>query len=456
MNRLGIGIATACALAALALGTGLAACGPDTVLLPPGPDGSASDGSLEDGGTDGSTGDAPTGDSSSNADGEASAPPPARLLLSYNGSTESQLVVFGLASHKVEGVVTYPGFIGTTSVTSSSPWLLEQQSDIVGRLDPAQPWAVRSTWNVALNDYQADAGFSAPYSDPQAVLVGAGSKAYVLRYTRNLVAVLDATQLTDGGAPLKTIDLSAQVQSGGDGYVEMTGGWFDPTTSRIYVLLANLDRYAVASDGYTQLCTPTHPAIVAIDTKTDALVPLAQDGGTGWLLQGYGSAQGQAPMVYDAAGSRLLVLETGCNTDLGDGGAGPLVRRGVEAVSLADGSTKTLLDLSAQSFPSGLYYLDAHHVIVQLFDASYMWDPASTTLGPAIAGAPAGFALDGQGNLVGAVQPALPDGGTGDWQVVSVNPLDGGATVLGGNPFPQGDAGVGLGFLGGAQLWPAR
>ncbi|HTQ42087.1 MAG TPA: hypothetical protein VMI75_04960 [Polyangiaceae bacterium] len=441
-------------------GVVLTGCGDDTVLA------------LPDGGTDGSVSfDAPpyeagNGDGGEGNDGQVGADAgdggdaqgstPARLLLSFNGSTQSELVAFGLQSGTIDGFYVYPGFIGTTFVTPNSPWLLEQASDVVARLDPLMPWQVQSSWSVALNDYAADAGYSSPYSDPDGIVVGAGTKTYVLRYTRNLMAVLDSSQVVDGGAPTKTIDLSSELQADGDGYVEMTAGYYDSTTQRVYVLLANIDRFDVASDGYTLLCAPTSPTIVAIDTTSDTLVDLNPDGGSmGWTLPGYDPAFSPSAMVYDGPNDRLLVLQSGCNQSDGDGGAGPLVQREIDAISLTDGTAQKLVDLTAAAFPSGLYYVDAQHVIVQL-DTAYMWDPSSSTLGPAIPNAPQTFSLDGQGNLVGITQPIAADGGIGPWTVVSVSIADGGVTTLGTNPFPADDAGgVGPGFVSGAQLWPA-
>jgi hypothetical protein len=154
-------------------------------------------------------------------------------------------------------------------------------------------------------------------------------------------------------------------------------------------------------------------------------------------------------MVYDAPNNRLLVLETGCSTTEADGGVGPVVRREVEAVSLTDGSTHQLLDLTASAYPQAMFYIDAHHVILQL-DTAYTWDPTTTALGPAIPNAPDTFGVDGQGNLVGVTQDYGADGGPSGISVLSVSSGDGGVTTLGQNPFSLTN-----GFVGGAQLWPA-
>ena len=92
---------------------------------------------------------------------------------------------------------------------TTAPWLLEQGVDVVARLDAAKPWLVDSSWNVAedIPDVFSNA-------NPQAVIVGAGDKAYVLPYLRNAISVIDTSSAVDGGLPLKTIDLSALVQAG--------------------------------------------------------------------------------------------------------------------------------------------------------------------------------------------------------------------------------------------------
>jgi hypothetical protein len=439
--------------------TGVLACGSGDESSAPISDGGTPDAT----GTDASQPDASQPDASPLADGgqeagfDAMASIPPRLLLSYNATNTSELVAFGLQSKAVDGRLVYPGFIGTTYVTPTSAWLMEQASDVVALLDPMQPWLVQSSWNVGLND-ETDSGFASTYSDPDGVIVGAGTKAYVLRYTRNLIAVIDSSVVADGGAPTHTIDLSSQIQAAGDGYVEMTAGWYDAANQRVYVLLGNINRGDVACDGYCQLCSSTSPTLIAIDMTTDSLVPLGGDAGAdagdagvasaGSVLPGYAPAFGASPMVYDATNNRLLVLETGCNTVAEDGGVGPLVKRQVDAVSLTDGSSEMLLDLTTAQFPQGIYFIDPHHVILQL-DTAYTWDPATTTLGPAIPNAPDTFSLDGQGNLVGVTENYGTDGGLSGISVISVSG-DGGVTTLGQNPFSLSN-----GFVGGAQVWPA-
>ncbi|HEY4015214.1 MAG TPA: hypothetical protein VGM06_17845 [Polyangiaceae bacterium] len=387
------------------------------------------------------------------ADAEAGAAPPSRLLLSYNGSSSSELVAFGMQSQKVDGRMTYPDYLGTAYVGPTAPWLLEQSTDIVGRLDAQQPWVVDSSWSVAMNDFAADAGYAQPYSDPDAVLVGAGTTAYVLRYNRNLIAVLDTSKTVDGGAPTSTIDLSGEVQVAGDGYVQPVAGVYVAAQQRVYVLLANINRNDVTANGYDLLCSSTTPTVVAIDTTSSTLVDLnGSAAGHGWPLVGFSPVFGPGALAYDAmtgSSGRLLVLDAGCYGVAGDGGVGALTKREVESVDLSSGQATELLDLTSQAFPTSLTYIDAHHAIVQL-DTAYAWDPTTTMLGAAIPNAPDAFVYDGVGNLLGVTSSYGADGGFEGYSVVSVPVAGGTVTMLGSNPFTLTN-----GFLGGVALWPA-
>jgi hypothetical protein len=394
----------------------------------------------------------PEGGGDAATDAEAGTPPPSRLLLSYNGAASSELVAFGMKSKAVDGRMTYGDYLGTAYVGTTAPWLLEQSTDVVARLDAQQPWVVDSSWNVAMNDL-TDAGYAESYSDPQAVLVGAGTKAYVLRYTRNLVAILDTSKNADGGVPTGSVDLSGEVQAGGDGYVQPVAGIYVAGQQRVYILLANINRNDVVDNGYDLLCSSTTPTVVAIDTTSDTLVDLnGSAAGHGWPLVGFSPAFGPGALAYDATtgtNGRLLVLDAGCYGTASDGGVGALTKREIESLDLSTGAATELLDLTSQGFPSGLTYIDAHHAIVQL-DTAYLWDPTTTTLGAAIPNAPDAFVYDGMGNLLGVTGEYGADGGFEGYDVVSVTVPGGTVTQLGSNPFTLTG-----GFLGGVALWPA-
>ena len=430
---------------ALPLGAAaVSACGGDDVTLYPSDAASArheastADVTVlpdSDGGPDTS---APPADASP----DATPPPPARLLLSINNTATSELVALNVGSKKVDGRFVYPGFIGTTFTGGDAPWLLEQANDLVVRLDRQEPWRPLSSWNVALTD-KKDGGDA--YSDPYAVVVGAGPKGYVLRFTRNILAVLDTSKLVDAGAPQSTIDLASLVQpNDGDGLVDMTTGFFVPSRHLVYVVLGNYDKNLFGASGLA--CSKTVATVTAIDTMTDQIVSLGGNGPGGSIqLLGFSPANA----VYDAAGDRILVVHDGC-TATSDGGTA-VVRSGVEEVSLASKTTKMLLDANALGFPGAFAYVDPTHAVIGFGFGQevHAWDPTKTTVGAPIPNAPDAnsFVADGLGNILGVRTTPIDGGKTLD--IVSVRIENGQSTTLAKNPFTDN-----TGFIGGVQLWP--
>jgi hypothetical protein len=422
-------------------GLALCACGGDDITNAP-----------QDAGRDAPSFDGSTPDTASPETGPVDAgvdvlPPPPRLLLTGNGATSSELVALNVGTAAIDGRLPFAGKLGVTFSRGDDPWLLEQYVDVVAKLDQREPWKITSSWKVALDD-RKDGGDV--YSDPYAVLVSAGSKGYVLRYTRNEIAVIDTTQTADGGAPIKTIDLSSLVQAqDGDGLVDMTAGYY--LSGKLYVLLGNIDKTLISAEGIR--CTQTTEVLIAIDTTTDQVTSLGGSGpGGGIALSGYNPAVGaNGPgFVYDAAGSRFLVLHAGCQTPLADGGLGTTVKRIVEEVDLS-GQTKTLLDASGQDYPGAFVYVGPHEAYIGFGYANDVlrWDPTKTTLDTAVPNAPDSFAFihDGQGNLLGTRTNYLDGGSSID--VVKTQAADGGTRVLATNPFTDT-----TGFVGGVELWP--
>lgn len=396
------------------------------------------------------------GDGGSSDGGADAGPVPTRLLLSYNGATNSELVALDPATGKVDGRHVYPARFGTTYARGATPFLLEQAIDVVARLDEREPWRVVSTWNVRGDDGK-DGG--ATYADPAAVVVGAADKAYVLRFNRNQIFVIDPRETADGGAAKKTIDLSAFVQAGdSDGVVEPTSAVFVPSRKRLYVLLNGVDISKVAADGFTYLCSALRSSVVAIDTDTDQVVSAGGAGPGGSLLLDVHNVPLGVDMVYDAAKDSLLVLGAGCNTDLGGGAAGPLVRRMVQEVALSGGALTTRLDLASKGFPLGFQVLSSSLALVGFFGEVYAWDPRTTSLGPKLPGNLESFAADGQGTVYGTRVTTSPDGGAAVEVVQTRIPAaDAGAdaaapavVVLATDPFASGKGG----FLNGVELWP--
>ena len=413
----------------LALSAGftlLSACGDDSVYA-------------VDGGptADASPHDATTGDSSTPLPGvdasfDATTSTP-RLLVSFNGSTSSEMVAFNLQTNTVDGRLVVPSYIGATYVSGDSPFFLAQATDQVLKLDPKQPWKVVSSWSVAGPDKAKDGGVFDDSADPDSVAVAAGNKAYVLRYTRTKIAVLDTTQVADGGAPTKMIDLGALISpTDSDGVPEATAAYYHAGRKRLYVLLGNVDRHQFDKQTFALICSGENSSIVAIDTTTDALVSLGGTApGGGIRLPGYNPLVG-VRMGYDATNDRLLVLQAGCNQNVDAGTPVNLQQRQVDEVRLATGVASKVLDLDTQAFPTQLALVSDKLAIIGTFGGTFLWSTSGSTLGAAINNAPDSFTVDTDGNLVGTAQTYFADGGAGPLNLVRVT-LDGGSTTLGSN-----------------------
>jgi hypothetical protein len=456
-----------------ALGAGAVACSSNNNIPLPGPIDSSTVQPEASTSTDGGEESSSTAEAGSEAGSDA-APPTPSLLFTNEGTQNSQIAAFVLASNAVGGRIDYADPFLATYTGTTAPWLLGEQTDVVARLDGQKPWVIDAAWNVALNDYAPDAGFSANYSDPQAVIVGGGTQAYVLRYTRNRIAIID-TAPADGGAsdagtlgdsgvplgvPVGSIDLSSELQAAGDGYVQPIAGVYVASQQRVYVVLGNINRNDVANGGYNLECANTTATIIAIDTTSNTLVDLnGSAAGNGWALPGYDPILGQGAIAYDpatGANGRILVLEAGCNQVESDGGLGPLVKSEVDAIDLATGTASKLVDLSAavggaSGFPAGLAYIGAHQAIVFFYGSANAWDPTTDSLGASIPNVPDTLAAyGGNGNLVGLNGLYAADGGFEGYGVVSVAIADGGVTTLGPNPFT-----VDAGYPTGVTPWPA-
>jgi hypothetical protein len=398
-----------------------------------------------DGGKDGTGPDADAG------------PVPQRVLVTADNSKTSELVAIDVATGTVDGTLTFSGALGTTyAYDQPFPFLLEQSTSVVARLDSAQPWLIDSSWNVKLDD-AVDGGY--PYADPIAVIVGGGGKAYVLRYDRNDIAVIEPSQAEDAGAPATTIDLSGLVQKNdADGIVEMTTGIYVAGKNMLYVVLENIDENDASANGLYLYCADTVSTIVGIDTTTDTIMDLGGKGPKGSIaLKGYNPVPGG--LAYDAAGNRILLFEEGCYAmPTGDASAGARSKGGVEAVSLVDLSTTMLLDSSddfplGQGYPSGIVYVGPSDAVLGFdFTGSETrhWNPTQNKLGADIPNAPDYFAYDGTGNLVGTLT-TFSDAGTPSTSVISVAISTGKSTTL--HPS-DGLFALSGGYIGGVDVWP--
>jgi hypothetical protein len=401
--------------------------GLDAVVAAP-DGGSPSDASLDgarDGGSGDGSSDAGQVDAASDAGPDAAGGRPPWLLVSVNYQGQSELVAYSLTAKDVDGRFDYPGSIGLTFVdTLGRPFLLEQSNDLVVELDPLAPWRPRASWDVRLDD-RADGG--APNADPVMIAPVRPGKAYVVRFNRNHIAVIDDTVKADASAPTKTIDLSSFADPNDtDTSVDPVGAVF--TGGKLYVLLGNLDLTRVSPTGFFTICTTAQPKLIAIDPTTDA-VEAVIDGGAagGTLLPGYNPNFNG--LWLDAPRNRLLVLEGGCNPELADAGKGPLERRQVDAIDLTTGAVTTVLDLNGEGFPNAMARLSADEVIFGFdFFSAKRWLVTSNALGASLPDGLSAFTPDPNGNVFGIQSTFLGDGGT-ERNLIEV-PSDGGAAQI--------------------------
>jgi hypothetical protein len=375
---------------------------------------------------------------------------PKRALVVQGLQDTSELAVVNLETGAVDGRLSFEGAYGVTSSMGSDPYLLGGESDIVTRLDAREPWKAVARWNVRGDDGQ-DGGL--PNANPVAVVQISCEKAYVLRFNRDRIAIVDPSA-PQGGVPSRYIDLSGLKAAGDAAEIEMTSAVYVPEQRRVYVLLANADLTKFVTSGGTTklLCSSLKPTIIAIDAETDQVVNLGGMGmGGGIRLEGYNPPLG-SPLVYDAEQNRLIVLHAGCNAELGDGGAGDIIRRRVEQVSLSTGQVSTLLSLDSKTFPSSLAVASPQHAAVAFYFDGYLWDPRQTTLGAAISGGMDLIATDGRGAFVGTRQVYFDDGGTGPLEVVQVSAADAGdVKVVAQDPFSKKG-----GYVAGVEAFPPR
>jgi hypothetical protein len=379
--------------------------------------------------------------------GDSTGAPP-RVLLIQGTVKGSELVAVNMTTKAVDGRLAFDGGYGSTSALGTDPYLLDAENDIVTRLDAREPWKPVASWNVRGDDVVSGGD---PNAQPVAVVQPSCTKAYVLRFNRNRIAIIDPSQRA-GGTPTAYIDLSSLQQPGDTKSIEMTSAVYVASKKRVYVLLGNIDLTKFGKvGGFTKLvCANLKPAIIAIDVETDNVVSLGGSGpGGGIVLEGYNPPVG-TPLVYDAAFDRLLVLHGGCNADVGDGGPGAMTRQRVEQVDLATGAVKTLLTLDQDGkFPSTLALASSDHAAIAFYFDAYHWNPAQPALGPAIQGGMDLIVNDGRGAFVGSRQTYLEDGGTGPLEVVSVPLPDAGPSVITTDPFSKPG-----GYVAGIEAWP--
>ncbi len=375
----------------------------------------AAEASTLDGGGGGDTGDAG---------------PPAYALFVGSDFVNAELSVVALNPDSVAGRLPLADQDSIPVASGGLGFVLERGLGTVIALGTAQPWTARAT--IDIND-SPEAGAYA--SNPHALVVTAGTKAYVARYATNTIKIVDVAS----GAATGTIDLSAFVAPDDtDGLVDVTDAAYDPASHRAYFLLQRINQfdYSGSAPDFVAACLTSHGEIVAVDSATDAVVPLS-DAGTG-ALDLLGDDPGS--ITPDFANGRLIVTEAGCYENA-DGGAdaGPTIRlgRGIESVSLTGAAPSWLYQTSDVQRLSGLVWVDGTHAYVNLGTDWFPWNPTQTTLGDAVTGFPLAPFYDGAGRIVGlsAAPPAAGSEAGVNWSVVAWAIPSGSLSTIAAAPF---------------------
>ncbi len=300
-------------------------------------------------------------------------------------------------------------------------------------LDRTQPWTARNTIDV--ND-SPDAGSYA--SNPRAVVVTTGTKAYVARYASNLVQIVDVASGTVTGG----VDLSAFVAPDDtDGLVDVQDGVYDPATGRAYFLLERINQFDFGpGPDFVGACLPSHGEIVAVNVATDAIVDANADAAAGTAINLLGD--NPASLTPDFANGRIIVTETGCyqalSADAGaDAGPAPRLGRGIESVALSTGTPTWLYQTSDLDRLSALVWVDGSHAFVNKGSDWFAWNPTQATLGSAVTGFPQAPFYDGAGRIVG-LAASTPDAGSDagvTWSVVGWTVATSQLSTLAASPF---------------------
>jgi hypothetical protein len=358
------------------------------------------------------------------------------LFVGTDFVTASELSVVALHPDALAGRLSIPDEDSIPYASNGVGFVLERGLGKAIALDPAQPWTARTTIDV--NDTPDAADYA---SNPYAIVVTTGTKAYVARYASNTILVVDLAS----GAPTGHVDLSAFVAPDDpDGLVDVVDGAYDPTSQRAYFLLQRIDQNEALGPApdYVGACIASHGEIVAVDVTTDAIVG-STDAATGGAI----ALLGDDPVALtpDFANGRILVAETGCyqapdgggDASAPDAGPAPRLGRGVEAVSLATGSATWLYQSSELERLNGLIWVDGTQAFVNQGSSWFAWNPTQTTLGDGVANFPLAPFYDGAGRIVG-LSAAQPDAGSDAgvaWSVVAWSLATSQVQTIAGNPF---------------------
>ncbi|MEI7893485.1 MAG: hypothetical protein WCI05_10350 [Myxococcales bacterium] len=336
---------------------------------------------------------------------------------------KSEAVVVGLEPPSILGRIPIDDGDSVASASEDHAFVLERTTGLIHVLDPVD----RARVSITLSSTDTpDSGLS----NPRAVVVAAGSKAYVLRYAKNQLKVIDLS----GAASSTTIDLSSFMAAADpDGLVDVRSGIFDPSTQLAYVLLQRIDQtdFSGTDPDYVARCLPVHGAIVGIDTTTDQIVDLNGDTpGTAIELLGINPNGADANgLAFDSSSRQLLVANTGCY----EPGQTERSGRGIEAVDLATGTSRWLYQTTSTSRVDALVWVNATTSFVQQGGDWYAWNPTQPTLGNKLSDFPKAPVYDRAGRIVGL---SKADGG---WSVVAFDLANGLTAPLATSPFLRVD-----------------
>jgi hypothetical protein len=338
----------------------------------------------------------------------------------------SELAVVALHPDAVGGQLPLADQDSIPSASSGTGFVLERGLGQVIVLDQAHPWMAAKT--IDIND-SADAGTYA--SDPYAIVLTTGTKAYVARYASNVMKIVDVGSGTVTGS----VDLSAFVAPDDpDGLVDVTDAAFDPATGHAYFLLQRINQGDFGLDpDHVGVCLASHGEIVGIDVANDSILDL-NGAATGSAIVLLGDDP--ASLTPDFANGRIIVPDTGCYepTDAGDAGAFPRLGRGIESVALGTGTPTWLYQTSVVDRLSGIVWIDGTQAFVNLGSDWFAWNPTQTTLGNAVTNFPQAPFYDGTGRIVGLSPATTADGGTA-WSVVALDVGTSQLSTIAGNPF---------------------
>jgi hypothetical protein len=339
-----------------------------------------------------------------------------------------ELAVVALHPDTVAGQLPLADQDSIPSASGSTGFVLEQGLGKVLVLDQAHPWMAAKTIDV--ND-SADAALLA--ANPHAIVLTTGTKAYVARYSSNVVKIVDV----GSGAVTGSVDLSAFVAPDDpDGLVDVTDAAFDPATGHAYFLLQRINQgdFTGSAPDFVAACLASHGQIVGVNVANDTILDLngAAAGNAIDLL-----GDNPASLTPDFGNGRFIVPETGCYQapDAGsDGGQLPRLGRGIEAVAIASGTPTWLYQTSALDRLSGLVWIDETQAFVNLGSDWFAWNPTQTTLGNAVTNFPEAPFYDGTGRIVGLSSATTTDGGIA-WSVVALDVGTSQLSTIAENPF---------------------